>query len=77
MITPRILDYDGAPHNADTGAPVHGVDGERKGHWIDDLPATPLDGIKLVSLPSDMVMDADGNWMRRDEYDARQFKEAV
>lgn len=67
---PRILDYDGFPHDADTGARVSG-ESERKSHWIDDLPACRLEGIVLVSEPSDMVMANSGEWMRRDEYERR------
>lgn len=65
----RILDYDGAPHNADTGARV-AADNEPGGDWIDALPETSLEGVTLITKPSDMV-SVNGEWMRRDECEAR------
>lgn len=64
------LDYDGYPHDAGTAAPAYGADLDRSTHWIDEMPATSLDGIKLVFGPGTMVMANDGRWMRRDEYEA-------
>lgn len=71
----RILDYDGFPHDADTGERTIG-DNERPGHWIDDLPTVPVEGIKLIASPSDMVMGPDGKWTRRDEYERRRRRMA-
>jgi len=71
----RIVDWDGIPHNADTGEALHGTSTEPQTHWIDDLPATSLDGIKLVTSPDDSVFDARlWVWMRRDEWERLQGK---
>lgn len=73
---PRILDWDGFPHNADTGEPIANAESERQAHWIDELPATSLDGLKLDPRGTDMVMDVDGVWRRRDELRAENAREA-
>ena len=73
----RIVDWDGIPHNADTGEALHGTSTEPQTHWIDDLPATSLDGIKLVTSPNDSVMRPDGVWMKRWEYEVWLFEEAA
>ncbi len=72
----RIVDFDGIPHNADTGEPLPGGAVEPRTHWIDELPATSLEGIKLVTSPNDMVMRPDGVWMKRWEYEVWLFEEA-
>lgn len=66
----RIVDWDGIPHNADTGEALHGVSTEPNTHWVDDLPAVSLDGLKLVTSPDDMVFDTTlWSWMRRSEWE--------
>lgn len=66
----RIVDFDGIPHNADTGEPLPGGAVEPRTHWIDELPAVPVEGIVLVSSPNDMVFSAKlWKWMRRFEFD--------
>ena len=72
----RIVDWDGIPHNADTGEALHGVSAEPQTHWIDELPATSLDGIKLETSPNGSVMRPDGVWMKRWEYEVWLFEEA-
>lgn len=69
----RIVDFDGIPHNADTGEPLPGNAVEPRTHWIDELPATSLDGIVLVTSPNDMVFSTRlWSWMRRDEFERLQ-----
>lgn len=69
MQTYRTLDYDGSPHNADTGERAYGAGEGSGGHWIDDLPEASLAGVVIVSSPQDMVCAPNGKWMRRFEWD--------
>ena len=60
----------------DTGEPLPGGAVEPRTHWIDELPAVPVEGIVLVTSPNDMVMRNDGVWMKRWEYEVWLFEEA-
>lgn len=74
MQTNRTLDYDGSPHNADTGSRAYGAGEGSGGHWIDDLPSVSLAGVVIASSPQDMVCAPNGKWMRRFEWERERAR---